>query len=174
MNSSKLLNEEEQSRLENLLIDYQNQFSRDSHDIGRCTLLEHHIDIIPGTKPIKQQPYRLPIAKRRDAEAEIAAMAERDIIEPSTSPWSSPAIIVPKKNGGIRFCIDYRRLNKVTIPDSMPLPRCDDSLDALGGSKWFSTLDLRSGFFQIGLDKQSRPLTAFCIPGSGLWSRLEV
>ena len=95
--SSKLLNSEEQSRLKKLLIDYQNQFSKDSHDLGRCTLLEHHIDIVPGTRPIKQQPYRLPLAKRRDAEAEIAAMAERDLIEPSTSPWSSPAIIVPEK-----------------------------------------------------------------------------
>ena len=167
--SSKLLNSAEQIRLKNLLIEHQKQFSKDSHDLGRCTLLEHHINIVPGTRPIKQHPYRLPLAKRRDAEAEIAAMAERDLIEPSTSPWSSPAIIVPKKNGGIRFCIDYRRLNKVTIPDSMPLPRCDDSLDALGGSKWFSTLDLRQGFFQVGLDEESRPLTAFCIPGSGLW-----
>ena len=92
-------------------------------------------------------------------------MAERDLIEQSTSPWSSSAIIVHKKNGGIRFCIDYRRLNKVTIPDSMPLPRCDDSLDALGGSKWFSTLDLS---LQVGLDQESRLLTSFCLPGSGL------
>ena len=167
--SSKLLNSEEQSRLKNLLMDYQKQFSNDSHDLGRCTLLEHNINIMPGTRPIKQQPFRLPLEKRRDAEAEISAMAERDLIEPSTSPWSSPAIIVPKKNGGIRFYIDHRRLNKVTIPDSMPLPRCDDSSDALGGSKWFSTLDFRSGFFQVGLDKESRRLTAFCIPGSGLW-----
>ena len=168
--SSKLLNSEEQSQLKkNLLINYQNQFSKDSHDLGRCTLLEHHIDIVPGTRPIKQQPYRLPLTKRRDAEVEIAAMAERDLIEPSTSPWSSPAIIVPKKNGGIRFCIDYRRLNKVTIPDSMPLPICDDSLDALGGSKWFFILDLRQEFFQVGLDNESRPFTAFCIPESGLW-----
>ena len=127
------------------------------------------MNVKQGTKPIKQHPYRLPLAKRKDAEDEIKAMAERDLIEPSTSPWSSPAIMVPKKNGGIRFCIDYRRLNEVTIPDSMPLPRCDDSLDALGGSKWFSTLDLRSGFHQLGLDKESRPYTAFCIPGSGLW-----
>ena len=167
--SSKLLNSEEQSQLKNLLINYQNQFSKDSHDLGRCTLLEHHIDIVPGTRPIKQQLYRLPLAKRRDAEVEIAAMAERDLIEPSTSPWSSPAIIVPKKNGGIRFGIDYRRLNKVKISDSMPLPRCDDSLDALWGSKWFSILDLRQRFFQVGLDKESRSLTAFCIPGNGLW-----
>ena len=163
--SSKLINFKEQSRLKNLLMDYQKQFSKDSHDLG----FEHHINIMPGARIIKQQPYMIPLAKRRDAEEEISAMAERDLIEPSTSPWKSPAIIVPKKNGGIRFCIDYRRLNKVSIPDSMPLPRCDYSLDALGGSKWFSTLDLRSGFFQVCLDKERRPLTAFCIPGSGLW-----
>ena len=169
LKSSQNLTSEQQARLKQLLVNHQNQFSKNSHDLGRTTLLEHHINIIPGTKPIKQQPYRLPLAKRRDAENEIKAMAERDLIEPSTSPWSSPAIIVPKKNGGIRFCIDYRRLNKVTIPDSMPLPRCDDSLDALGGSKWFSTLDLRSGFHQLGLAEESRPYTAFCIPGSGLW-----
>ena len=135
-------------------MDYQKQSSKDSHDLGPCTLLEHNTNIMPGTRPIKQQPYRLPLSKRRDEEAEISAMAERDLKEPSTSPWSSPAIIVPKKNGGVRVCIDYRRLNKITIPGSMPLPRCDDCLDALGGSKWFSTLDLRSGFFQVGLDKE--------------------
>ena len=84
--SSKLLNSEEQSRLKNLLMDYQKKFSKDSHDLGRWTLLEHNINIMPGTIPIKQQPYRLPLAKRRDAEAEISAMAERDLIEPSTSP----------------------------------------------------------------------------------------
>ena len=152
-----------------MLIKYQDTFSRSSHDLGRTTLVEHHINLIPGTKPIKQPPYRLPLAKRREAEKEIQMMADRDLIEPSTSPFSSPAIIVPKKNGDIRFCIDYRRLNKVTIPDSQPLPHIGDCLDALGGSKWFSTLDLKSGFHQVGVAEEDRPKTAFCIPGSGLW-----
>ena len=106
-------------------------------------------------------------------------MAEKDLIEPSTSPWSSPAIIIPKRNGGIRFCIDYRLLNKVIIPDSQPLPRIDDSLDALSGAKWFSTLDLKSGFYQVSVAEEDRPKTAFCIPGGGavavqsyaIWSR---
>ena len=96
-------------------------------------------------------------------------MAEKDLIEPSTSPWSASVIIVPKKNGSIRFCIDYRKLNKVTIQDSQALPRIDDSLDALGGATWYTTLDLRSGFHQIGIKMQDRPKTAFCIPGGGLW-----
>ena len=69
----------------------------------------------------------------------------------------------------IRFVIDYRQLNKCTVSDSQPLPRTDDSLDALGGSKWFSTLDLRSGFHQVTVAEENRPKTAFCIGGSGLW-----
>ena len=167
--SCQNLKSDQQKIFKQLLIDNQNTFSKSSHDLGRTDLVQHTIDLVPGTKPIKQHPYRLPLAKRKEAENEIKAMAEKDLIEPSTSPWSSPAIIIPKKNGGIRFCIDYRRLNKVTIPDSQPLPRIDDSLDALGGAKWFSTLDLKSGFHQVSVAEEDRPKTAFCIPGGGLW-----
>ena len=167
--SCQNLNPEQQAKLKQLLVDSQNTFSRSSHDLGRTSLVEYKIDLVPGTRPIKQAPYRLPLAKRQDAEKEIKLMAEKDLIEPSTSPWSSPVIIIPKKTGGIRFCIDYRKLNKVTIQDSQALPRIDDSLDALGGAKWFSTLDLKSGFHQIGIREEDRPKTAFCIPGGGLW-----
>ena len=157
------------SDFKQLLIDFQDTFSRSSHDLGRTHLVEYEINLQPGTKPIKQAPYRLPLAKRQEVENEIKLMAEKDLIEESFSPWSSPVIIVPKKSGGIRFCIDYRNLNKVTIQDSQALQRIDDSLDALGGAKWFSKLDLRGGFHQIGVKRQDRPKTAFCIPGGGLW-----
>ncbi|MCG7878981.1 MAG: retroviral-like aspartic protease family protein, partial [Candidatus Thiodiazotropha taylori] len=167
--SSQNLNPEEQQHFKQLLIQYQDTFSRSSHDIGRTSLIEYEINVEPGTKPIKQAPYRLPLAKRKEAENEIKIMAERDLIEPSTSPWSSPVVIIPKKDGSIRFCIDYRRLNKVTIPDSQPLPHIGDCLDALGGSKWFSTVDLHSAFHQVSVKNDDRPKTAFCIPGSGLW-----
>lgn len=96
-------------------------------------------------------------------------MAEKSLIEPSYSAWSAPAVLVPKRDGSMRFCIDYRRLNQLTVPDSHPLPRIDDTLDALGGSKWFSTLDLKSGFHQVSIAEEDRPKTAFSIPGSGLW-----
>ena len=76
---------------------------------------------------------------------------------------------MPKRDGTTRFCIGYRRLNQLTIPDSHPLPRIDVSLEALGGSKWFSTLDLKSGFHQVSIAEEDRPKTAFSIPGSGLW-----
>ena len=96
-------------------------------------------------------------------------MAEKGLIEPSYSAWSAPAIIVPKPDGSLRFCVDYRRLNELTVPDSHPLPRIDDTLDALGGSTWFSTLDLKSGFHKVSIAEEDRPKTAFSIPGCGLW-----
>ena len=167
--SCQNLNPEQQTKLKQLLIASQNTFSRSSHDLGRTSLVEYKTDLTPGTRPIKQAHYRLPLAKRQDAKNEIKLMAEKDLIEPSTSPWSLSVIIIPKKTGGIRFCIDYRNLNKVTIHDSQALPRIDDSLDALGGAKWFSTLHLKSGFHQIGIREEDRPKTAFCIPGGGLW-----
>ena len=95
-------------------------------------------------------------------------MAEKGLIEPSHSAWSAPAVLVPKRDGSTRFCIDYRRLNQVTIPDSHPLPKIDDTLEALGGSCWFSTLDL-SGFHQVSIAEEDRPKTAFLIPASNLW-----
>ena len=89
-------------------------------------------------------------------------MLDNDIIEPSISAWSSPVLLVNKKdNNATRFCVDYRKLNGVTIKDSFPVPRIDDILDSLGDAKFFSTIDLKSGFFQIEVEKSSRPYTAF-------------
>ena len=88
-------------------------------------------------------------------------MLDKDIIEPSSSPWSSPILLVTKNDDSICFCIDYRRLNAVTVKDVYPLPRIDGSLDALSGSKWFSTLDLVSGYWQAEIVESDRPKTDF-------------
>ena len=82
-------------------------------------------------------------------------------IEPSDSPWSSPVVLVTKKDGGTRFCVDYRRLNDVTVKDACPLPWIDDTLDMLAGKQWFSTLDLASGYYQVSLSQEARVKTAF-------------
>ena len=93
-------------------------------------------------------------------------MTEKGLIEPSYSAWCAPAVLVPKRDGSTRFCIDNRRPNQLTIPDSHHLP---DIVDALGGSTWFSILVLKSGFHQVSIAEEDRPYTSFSIPGSGLW-----
>jgi len=89
------------------------------------------------------------------------------VIEESYSPWIFPAVLVKKKDGSIRFCVDFRKLNAVTEKDSYPLPRIDDLLDRLSGNSWFTTLDLKSGYWQIKLRSQDKEKTAFSI-GNGL------
>ena len=167
-NSCQHLDEEQSSILKELLYEHQNLFSRSSADIGHTNLVEHEIDT-GDARPFKQQPYRIPLAKRLHAENEIKRMADAGIIEPSVSPWCSPIVMVTKKDGSIRFCLDFRKLNLVTRRDSKPLPRIDDTLDALSGSVWFSTMDLKSGFWQVGLSPNDRHKTAFSTYGGELW-----
>ena len=98
----------------------------------------------------------------------IEDMSAQGLIERSNSPWSSALVLVRKKDGSLRCCVDYRALNEATVKDSYPLPRIDDTLDALVGASWFSTLDLKSGYHQIGMADEDREKTAFSC-GGGLW-----
>ena len=115
--------------------------------------------------PIRQRPYRVAPKHQSDITNHIQDMLDHDIIRPSVSPWSSPILLVPKKDGGTRFVVDYRRLNNLTRKDSYPLPRIDDTLDCLEGAQYFSALDFSSGYFQVQLDDESRPLTVFITQG---------
>ena len=133
-----------------------------SKDLGHSTIFPHKIDT-GDSKPIHQGPRRLPIAKRQVADKEIKRMLEMGVIEPSQSPWSSPIVLVSKKTGDVRFCIDFRKVNAVTKKDSFPLPRIDDSLHKLEGSSWFSTMDLASGYWQVAMDEVDAEKTAFIV-----------
>jgi len=100
---------------------------------------------------------------------EVEEMLEQGVIEPSDSPWSSPIVVVRKKDGKHRFCIDFRRVNDVTHRDAYPLPQVTATLDKLRGARYLSTLDLENGYWQVPLTPESRPITAFTVPGKGLF-----
>ncbi len=123
--------------------------------------------------PIRKRPYRLPLTKRKVVEDEIENMLEKGVIRPSQSPWAAPVTLVPKKDGSIRFCVDYRALNAITVRDSHPLPHIQDVFDSLAGAGWFTTLDLRSGYWQIKVAEEDVCKTAF-ITHNGLyeWVRM--
>ena len=111
--------------------------------------------------PIRQNPYRLPFAKRKVVDDSVRDMLNDGIIRPSTSPWASPITLAPKKDGTTRFCVDYRKLNEVTRKDAYPLPHIQDVFDQLVGATVFSTLDLRSGYWQFPMAEESIAKTAF-------------
>jgi len=136
-------------------------------DLGRTSLVKHTINT-NNRPPIKQPPRRVAPAKREEIERAVNEMAALGLIERSDSPWSSPIVLATKKDGSKRFCVDYRALNEVTVKDSYPLPRIDDTLDALTGVQWFSTLDLKAGYHQVEMAGEDKKKTAFSF-GQGLW-----
>lgn len=135
-------------------------FAFDGARIGRSHGVEHVINT-GAAPPIRQAPRRVSYDQKKIIEQQVSEMLEQDIIRPSMSPWSSPVILVRKKDGSWRFCVDYRRLNDITVKDSYALPRIDDSLDSLSGAVYFSALDLASGYWQIPVAEADQRKTAF-------------
>ena len=151
-----------------MLVDFADVFSAGDHDLGKTNLVKHHIDT-GGVRPIKERPRRQPAIHQQEIDRQVEDLLARGIIEPSDGPWASNVVLVKKKDGTQRFCVDYRRLNEATIKDAYPVPRIDDTLDALSGARWFSTLDLASGYWQVELDESARHKSAFVVRG-GLYS----
>ncbi|KAI5725816.1 hypothetical protein M8J77_020471 [Diaphorina citri] len=150
-----------------LLSEFIDVFALNEDDNGRTSLVQHRIDT-GDTRPIRQPARRLPLAKQAEVAEMIETMKRQGVIEESASPWSSPVVLVSKKGGGTRFCMDYRKLNDVTRKDSYPLPRIDDTLDMLSGAHLFSTLDMKSGYWQVELHPKDKEKTAFTV-SNGLW-----
>ena len=141
--------------------------------LGDIGATEHRIDLQPGTKPIRQMPYRQGLKMRDLASEEIQKMLEHGVIEPVSSEWTSPIVFVPRKTGEKRFCIDYCKLNAVTKPDAYPLPRIDDCLDSLGDAMIFTTLDANAGYWQIAVAPEDRDKTTFtCHSGTYRYRRM--
>lgn len=141
--------------------------------LGLIKATEHRIQLKPGVKPVRLNPYRMGTPSRQIVREEINKMKEMGVIEPSSGEWASPIVLVPKPDGSTRFCIDYRKLNERTVKDSYPLPRMDDCLDSLGNALFFSTLDCNAGYWQIPIREEDRCLTAFtCHCGTYQCTRL--
>lgn len=143
-----------------LLDEFRHVFAISKEEIGFSTLTCHGIDTQNHT-PVRMPARRIPICYQKVIEDEIEWMLEKGIIRESASPWSAPIVMVKKKNGGHRMCVDYRKLNSVTQRDTFPLPRMDSILDSLNGNTLFSTLDLFSGFWQMPVQESDRKKTSF-------------
>ena len=125
---------------------------------------ECHIDLIPNASPVQIRQYRLTPREKEELINKVKLFIELGWIEPSTSQWCSSVLFVPKPGGKLRFCVDYRKVNMVTKDDKGPIPQQEDLLDSLQGASYFSALDLASGYFQLAIDEESRPITAFPTP----------
>ena len=154
------LSQAEYAELRDRLLSFSDVFALDALELG-TTGLTHHYIRTGNHSPIKQPHRRIPFALRQTVEELVKDMLSQGVIVPSASPWASPIVLVRKKDGGTRFCVDYRKLNHITKLDEFPLPRIDETLDLLAGAKYFTTLDLTSGYWQVPMETTSQEKTAF-------------
>lgn len=155
--------EEWKCRLRNKLLERSQVFSVHEWDVGLAKDVEHNIRL-SDPSPFRQRSRRLAPADIEDVRKHLQELLCAGIIKESRSPYASPIVIVRKRNGSIRMCVDYRLLNSRTVPDQYTTPCIDEALDSLSGSQWFSVLDLRSGYYQIAMAEEDKEKTAFICP----------
>ena len=158
----------QKSEVHDLMKNYHDLFALEDKELGKTSLVKHKIKLT-DPKPFKLRHRRIPPHEYEEVKAHLQEMEEIGAIRKSHSPWSSPVVLVRKKTGELRFCIDLRTLNARTEKDAYSLPRIEDSLDSLNGAKIFSSLDLKSGYWQVELEEDSIPLTAFTVGPLGFY-----
>lgn len=159
------LSDTEISRLDELL---EREIREVPEGTGMTDLAVHTIDVGDNV-PIKQRYYMVSPKVREAINDEVDRMLAEGIIEPSSSAWSSPIVMVRKPNGKYRFCVDYRKVNSVTRRDAYPVPYMDGILDRLRSAQYISTIDLSHAYHQVPMEEKSKPMTAFTVPGRGLY-----
>ena len=157
------LTPQQAAQAQSLLAKYSSIFAQGEEDLGCTTIVSHEIPLLDET-PVRQPYRRIPPSQYETVKAHIQQLLSSRVIRESTSPYSSPIVLVTKKDGSLRLCVDYRQLNSKTRRDAYPLPRIEESLDALSGAQWFSTLDLASGYHQVPVAEKDKHKTAFCTP----------
>ena len=166
------ISEEEKTALAELLSRYADLFFKQGDKLGYTDWTRHRMNMQHNT-PLASHFRRLPPSQIQEVREHIQGLVEQGIVQKSSSPYASPVVVCRKKNGSIRLTVDYRRLNAITKKDAYPLPRIDDSLDALGGACLFSSLDAQSGYYQIPMAEEDREKTAFITP-FGLFEYLRM
>ncbi|GKC68282.1 putative nucleotidyltransferase, ribonuclease H [Tanacetum coccineum] len=144
-----------------VVCEFEDVFPEDLSGLPPQRQVEFRIDLVPGATPIAKSPYRLAPSEMQELSGQLQELQDKGFIRPSHSPWGAPVLFVKKKDGSLRMCIDYRELNKLTVKNRYPLPRIDDLFDQLQGSRFFSKIDLRSGYHQLRVHEDDIPKTAF-------------
>ena len=162
------LSAEQLNKVRQVLTNWSHIFSKGPTDLGKADIVKHEIKLTDNT-PFKDPYRRIPPAMYEEVRQHLKEMLDADAIRPSESPFSSNVVLVRKKDGSLRFCIDFRKLNSRTIRDAYTLPRIDDTIDTLIGAKYFSKLDLRSGYWQVEMKEEDKHKTAFSVGSLGFF-----
>ena len=153
-----------------LLKEYHDIFSLEKRDMGHTKAAKHKIVLKdPNTPPFKERFCRIPPPQFDEVRAHLKMMLDAGVIQPSNSPWCNAVVLVRKKDGSLCFCIDFRKLNSLTVKDSHPLPHICETLESLAGAAHYSTFNMNSGFWQVPMDEESKQYTAFTLGSMGLY-----
>ena len=162
--------QEQAEQARSLLKEYHDIFSLEKHDMGHTNATKHKIVLKdPDTPPFKKHFHRIPPPQLDEVREHLKLMLDAGVIRPSNSPWCNAVVLVRKKDGSLCFCIDFRKLNSLTVKDSHPLPRICETLESLTGTAHFLTFDMNSGVWQVPMDEESKQYTAFTLGSMGLY-----
>ena len=160
-------------KFEQMLMEYHDIFSLDKNEIGCTDAAEHIIELL-DEEPFKEKFWQIAPPLLDEVQEHLQEMLDSGAICPSQSPWCNAVVLVQKKDGGLRFCIDFRRLNARTKKDSYPLPRMQETMESMVRAQFFSTMDLKSGFWQVKMAEKSRQYTAFTVRSMGIFEFLRM
>ena len=162
--------QEQAEKAHSLLKEYHDIFSLEKRDMGHTNATKHKIVLKdPDTLPFKEHFCRIPPPQLDEVREHLKLMLDAGVIQPSNSPWCNAVVLVRKKDGSLRFCIDFKKLNSLTVKDSHLLPHIRETLESLAGAAHFSTFDMNSGFWQVPMDEESKQYTAFTLGSMGLY-----
>jgi len=168
IDEANLLDQDQKKQLKQLLLQHKEIFSTGDTDIGVYNKIKHRIDLTTDI-PFKERHRRIPPHMIEEVRQHIEQLLATGVIKPSKSPYTSNVVLIRKKSGKLRLCVDYRQLNKITIKDSFALPRIEEIFDCLDGAKYFSTMDMKSGYHQIEVEESHKERTAFTVGSLGFY-----